>query len=108
MVIDDDEEVRGSVSEMLRSLGHEIFEAASGAQGLRLLEGGAQVDWVLTDHAMPEMSGTEFADRLHKMRPDLKVAIMTGNAEVVPRTEAVAATIRKPFSRDTLTEHLGI
>ena len=108
LVIDDDEAVRISVSEMLRSLGHEIVEAASGRQGLRLLDGGAQIDLVLTDHAMPEMTGAEFAERIHKTRPSLKVAIMTGNTEAVPATKAIAATIRKPFSREALSEQLGI
>jgi CheY-like chemotaxis protein len=108
LVVDDDHAVRASVTEMLQSLGHIVVDVASGRDGLRLLDNDSRFDLVLTDHAMPGMTGTDFAEWIRRSRPTLKVAIMTGNTEAVPVTTSVSAMIRKPFSRASLSEQLGL
>ena len=58
LVVDDDPMVVASTAAMLEDLGHVVIEALSGARALDLLRSGAKVDVVITDHAMPGMTGT--------------------------------------------------
>jgi CheY-like chemotaxis protein len=106
LVVDDDAQVLAPVAEMLRGLGHDPVEAASGAEALRLLETDSSIELVLSDHAMPEMTGSEFAEIIRRRRPDLRIVLMTGYAEELPESGAVRAVIRKPFTAETLAQHL--
>ncbi len=57
LLIDDDARAREVLADMLTSLGHSVVQAAGGREGLARLEAGEAVDLILTDLAMPEMSG---------------------------------------------------
>src|SRR6185369_16940609 len=59
LVVDDDPLVAMSTVDMLEDLGHKVIEANSGDQALRILDAGREVDLLLTDHAMPGMTGVE-------------------------------------------------
>jgi CheY-like chemotaxis protein len=106
LVVDDDAQVLAPVAEMLRSLGHEPLEAAGGAEALRLVETDRSIDLVLSDHAMPEMTGSQFAEIMRTRRPDLRIILMTGYAEEIPQSGAIRAVIRKPFTAETLAQYL--
>ncbi|HWE77106.1 MAG TPA: ATP-binding protein [Pseudolabrys sp.] len=106
LVVDDDAQVLAPVAEMLRSLGHEPLEAAGGAEALRLVETDRSIDLVLSDHAMPEMTGSQFAEIMRTRRPDLRIVLMTGYAEDIPQNGAIRAVIRKPFTAETLAQYL--
>ena len=66
---------------MLDSLGHATASAESGSEALRLLASNQEIDLVLADFAMPEMSGSEFAKAIRAMRPILPVIFMTGYSD---------------------------
>lgn len=83
LLVDDEDLVRLSTAEMLIELGHEVVEAGSAEEALRLLNGGLFPDLVVTDHLMPGMSGTELARRIQAERPNVKVLIVSGYAEAV-------------------------
>jgi len=106
LVVDDDAQVLAPVAEMLRSLGHEPVEAASGAEALRLIDSDPSIDLVLSDHAMPDMTGSQFAEILRQRRSDLRIVLMTGYAEDIPQSKAVRAVIRKPFTAETLARYI--
>ena len=57
LVVDDDEDIRMLVAELLRVSGHEVVGAPSGVEALALLEAGARPDLVLLDVQMPELDG---------------------------------------------------
>jgi CheY-like chemotaxis protein len=79
LVVEDQDGVRGLASRALRSSGHHVLEAASGAEALRLAEavqGGCQL--VVTDVVMPGMSGKVLAEELRAHWPDIKVLYMSG------------------------------
>ncbi|HYZ31033.1 MAG TPA: ATP-binding protein [Crenalkalicoccus sp.] len=59
LVVDDDPLIARSTADMLIDLGHTVIEAESGGQALQLLRSGAEVDLILTDFAMPGMTGLE-------------------------------------------------
>jgi len=106
LVVDDDPQVLAPVAEMLRGLGHEAIEATSGVEALRRLEEDASIDLVISDHAMPEMTGSQFAEIMRTRRPDLRIVLMTGYAEEIPPTAAIRAVIRKPFTSETLAQYI--
>jgi PAS domain S-box-containing protein len=80
LLVDDEEIVRAGTAEMLRDLGHKVAEARGGAQALALLEGGLQVDAVVSDYKMPHLDGIAFAHLAREARPGLPILIITGYA----------------------------
>ncbi len=103
LVVDDDPLVMIGTSAMLEDMGHTVLEAISGSAALAALRSGRRVDLVITDHAMPEMTGIELARCLKNEFPDLPVILATGYAEI----EADEATIcpyrlGKPFRLEDL------
>jgi CheY-like chemotaxis protein len=64
MVVDDDPLVLASTVAMLDDLGNTAVEAGSGQEALELLRAGARVDLVITDYAMPGMTGLQLAEEL--------------------------------------------
>jgi PAS domain S-box-containing protein len=80
--VDDDSLVSLNTVAMLEELGHKVFEASSGKQALNILRHEADIDLLITDQAMPGMTGTELADAVRLERPDLPVIIATGYDEL--------------------------
>jgi CheY-like chemotaxis protein len=104
LVVDDDALVRTGTAAMLEDLGHIVIEVSSGAKALELLRSVHEVDIVLTDHAMPGMTGTELARRIKRVQPDLAVILATGYAEL-PHGEAddpALPRLSKPFRQQEL------
>jgi len=80
LLVDDEDLVRTGTAEMLRELGHQVYEASGGAQALATLATAAEVDAVVSDYMMPRMSGGELAKRIQERYPHLPVMIITGYA----------------------------
>ncbi|MEC3950017.1 hybrid sensor histidine kinase/response regulator [Sphingobium sp. HWE2-09] len=105
LAVDDDDLVLMNTAGMLEDLGHTVFQASSGADALRLLETG-KVDLVVTDHAMPGMTGAELADAIEQTHPGLPVVIITGFAELPPHA-ARLMRLDKPFKQADLARIVG-
>lgn len=106
LLVDDEDLVRASIAEMLSELGYAVVEAASAEEALRLVESGLSFDFVLTDHLMPGMPGTDLARTLRERYPDRPALIMSGYAEV----EGVATDLprlSKPFRQTELVAALA-
>jgi CheY-like chemotaxis protein len=78
LCVDDDSAFRQFYKNLLASYGYEVTVAANGRQALKLFL-SRQVDAVLTDLEMPEMTGAELAARLKKLRPELPVLLISGS-----------------------------
>jgi PAS domain S-box-containing protein len=100
LAVDDDDLVLTNTAGMLEELGHTVFQAASAADALRILDQGA-VDLVITDHAMPGMTGAELADAIDLTHPGLPVIIVTGFAELPPHATR-RPRLDKPFRQADL------
>ena len=106
LVVEDDARVRALSVEALKELGYSVVEAAGPSQALRMLDEGQQVNLLLTDVVMPDMSGRQLADRVRGTRPNLKVLYTTGytrnaivhNGMLDPGTNLLT----KPFSIEEL------
>jgi CheY-like chemotaxis protein len=107
MLVDDDPLVLASASAMLEDLGHRVVEAASGARALELLRAGAAADLVITDYAMPGMTGLQLAEALRRLRPGLPVLLATGYGELRGDTAAGLARLPKPFGQDSLARAIA-
>jgi CheY-like chemotaxis protein len=83
LVLEDDVSVRHISVRVLRSLGYHVMEAANGDDAQRLIsyENAREVDLLLTDMVMPQMSGRDFADWLRKTSPKTKVVFISGYLE---------------------------
>src|SRR5262249_29910805 len=77
LVVDDDSMVRVSTGAMIEDLGHLAVEAASAADALDVLRSPQEIDLVLTDDAMPGVTGIRLADQINAVRPGLPVVIAT-------------------------------
>ena len=100
LAVDDDNLVLTNTAGMLEDLGHTVFQAGSAADALRMLE-EANVDLVVTDHAMPGMTGAQLADIIEQNHPGLPVIIITGFAEL-PAHASSRIRLDKPFRQAEL------
>jgi signal transduction histidine kinase/ActR/RegA family two-component response regulator len=82
LIVDDDLLVMTGISAMIEDLGHTPIEAHSGADALAKLASDTEIDVVITDHAMPAMTGLQLARYVHETYPGLPVILATGYAEL--------------------------
>jgi CheY-like chemotaxis protein len=105
LVVDDDALVCTGTAAMLEDLGHSVIEASSGLQALDALHSDRRrIDLVITDHAMPGMTGLELASQIRKTYPDLAIILATGYAEIPESmaSERPLPRLSKPFRQDEL------
>ncbi len=106
-LVEDDDDNRELMAEVLASSGCEVLSAASGQDGLRTLSEHS-VDVVVTDVGMPGMGGLELARAAKGIAPDVPVVVVTGWAErddiTIARGRDVDAVLIKPVDPDALTQ----
>jgi PAS domain S-box-containing protein len=102
LAVDDDFLVLTSARAMLEDLGHTVLATTSGEQALELLDQHEQVDLVITDHAMPKMTGTELAAVIAKRRPGTPIILATGYAELPVGADAGLLRLSKPYRQEDL------
>ena len=108
LVVDDETIVRQTTARMVRSLGYEVLEAASGVEASeRSAARAGRIDLLVCDIVMPGEDGRDVADRLVKSRPELRVVFVSGYSKDMddPRLER-ALFLQKPFSREELAQKL--
>ena len=97
LVVDDEALVLESTAAMLEELGHEALRAESAEAALGLLAARRDVVAVLSDHAMPGMTGAALAARLRAERPGLPVILVTGFAGAWVETPGGLPRLAKPY-----------
>jgi CheY-like chemotaxis protein len=100
LAVDDDSLVLMNTVAMLEDLGHTVEQASSGVQALKILQNVEALDLVLTDQAMPHMTGLELIEALKRERPELPVIIATGYSELPPTIERVTRLAKPYFQED--------
>ena len=104
LVVEDQDELRSLICEVLGDAGHTVLAAANGLEALARAESHAgPVELLLTDVVMPGMNGRELAERLTALRPGLRVLFVSGYARDVIAKRGVLEEqvdlLEKPFSR---------
>ena len=81
-----------------------MVEAASAREALGCVESGEPLDMLVTDHAMPQMTGTQLAEAVRVLKPDLPILLVSGYAELPAGTATTLPRLTKPFSIEDLAE----
>ena len=108
LVLEDDISVRHISVRVLRSLGYDVIEAATGDDAQQLIAERAdqKIDLLLTDMVMPQMSGRHFADWLRQTSPQTRVVFISGYLEESlrpgDRGEKGMFFLPKPFDSEQL------
>jgi CheY-like chemotaxis protein len=112
MVMDDEAPIREIQRRILEKAGYRVIEASGGADAFTLLEGTADLDLLIADLEMPEVSGEEVVRRIRLARPDLKVLYVTGHIDRLLDARATLwegeAFLDKPFTPRGLLEAVSL
>ena len=103
LLVEDDESVRRLLRRMLGRMGFQVLEAANGVQALDVAkEYPGDIDVLLSDVSMPQMGGVELGRRLLRLRPTVRVLLVTGHAEDDVSLPG-ARLLCKPFRQEELS-----
>ena len=100
LLADDHAAVRAMTAAVIEELGHDVFQSYHGVDILALVENSPHdFDLIVTDYAMPVLSGTELVRRLREIRPGLPAIIITGYAELsrISKRPQDVILLTKPF-----------
>ncbi len=105
LLVEDDDDNRELMAEVLAAAGFEVVSAASGKEGLRSLS-ERSVDVIVTDVGMPGMGGLELAAAAKAVAPSVPILVVTGWAERedIETAREVDAVLVKPVDPDTLAQ----
>jgi CheY-like chemotaxis protein len=110
LLVDDHPEVRDTTAVLLEEFGHHVTKAANGIEALeRLKSGHCTCDLVISDYAMPNLSGTEFLRQVRELCPGIPALIITGYAEKQSLAEGLdgVEVLLKPFTPSALEAAIG-
>lgn len=109
LAVDDDALVLMNTVLLLEDLGMETVQASSGEEALAALQTGALPDVVITDHAMPNMTGARLCREIHARYPTLPIILATGYAELPDGAGNLEGIVRlsKPFTQEQLSRALA-
>jgi len=105
LLVDDDPDVRSVTSMMLGSLGYSVVEAESGDDALKKIDTG--IELVLTDFAMPNMTGAELAEIIRRNYPEMPVMFITGFADIDILDVDQQLIVQKPYKEEELARKLA-
>jgi CheY-like chemotaxis protein len=109
LVVDDDGDVRMTVTNSLEALGYRVEEAEDGLAAMAMLERGPP-SLAILDFAMPGMNGAELAREARRLYPDLPIVFASGYADTDALRSALGNNmplLRKPFRMDELAALVG-
>jgi PAS domain S-box-containing protein len=101
LLVDDHPEVRSTTAAVLGDGGHDVIEAGNGAHAIELLkEHDCAFDLLITDYAMPHLSGTDFLREARGLCPEVPALLITGYAEteMIRDRPAGVELLLKPFT----------
>jgi signal transduction histidine kinase/ActR/RegA family two-component response regulator len=112
LVVEDQDEVRGFATDVLRSAGYQVMEASSGDEASRLFEGQAgPIHLLLTDVVLRGMNGRELAERFTREYPAASVLFTSGYPDDVTARKGVprgsVAFLPKPYSPEGLVARVA-
>jgi two-component system, cell cycle sensor histidine kinase and response regulator CckA len=110
--VDDEQALVEIAGDMLRSLGYQADCLQDPKAALAAFnEDPEAYDAMVTDLAMPEMTGLELTRQVRQLRPDLPIVLVTGFSDFIAQEEAMALGVReilaKPVSRENIAKALG-
>jgi CheY-like chemotaxis protein len=104
LVVDDEPLISMGVVDMLEDLGHEACSAGSAPEALEMLRAQPGFDLLITDQAMPGMTGAQLARESLDLCPDLTVFLSTGFSDLHGEADPSLPRLNKPYSQSDLAE----
>jgi CheY-like chemotaxis protein len=101
LFVDDDDQVRAPVSELLRREGFRVLAAASALEAMRILA-REPVDILFTDVVMPGENGLELAKQARALRPQIRILFATGYYSQAAKAEQMGRLLFKPIRADEI------
>jgi signal transduction histidine kinase len=108
LVVDDEALVGHVTATMVEDLGHAAMWVPSGAEALEVVRSGQTIDVVITDHAMPGMTGGQLAEQIHKLIPGMPIILATGFADLPGSYAQDLPRLSKPYGPDELAQALAM
>jgi two-component system, cell cycle sensor histidine kinase and response regulator CckA len=111
LLADDEPSLRAAVAEYLRGTGYRVLESQSAHDAVELARThSASIEVLLTDVVMPGLRGTELAQQVQELCPDVQVIYISGYAQGLPEAQVPkgAAFLQKPFRLASLGEQLKL
>ena len=108
LAVDDDALVLMNTTAMLEDLGHTVREASSGNEALKILGQGTKIDLVVTDQAMPRMTGVQLAEVIRADWSNLPIILATGYAELPAGLGSELPKLSKPFTHHQLANAFSL
>ena len=105
MVVDDDTLIRDlTVTALAYCVNREVMSFGSGKQAWQYIQDGNDVDIVITDVDMPDMSGFDLMNKVREKHPDKTVIIMSGVSDYERKSQSAGASafLAKPFEINDL------
>jgi len=107
LIVDDEKNIRLTLSQSLEALGVEIDTAADGVEALAKLK-GRDFELILLDIRMPGMDGMEVLRRVREIRPDIRIVMITAYGTIESAVEAMKLGavdfLQKPFDPEEIRE----
>ena len=108
LLIEDDWAVSRAIVRLLRARGYHVLTAERGCDSLRMIDENTDVDIVLVDIVLPDMTGTQVAALIHAKHPQLPIIFATavGNVRELKGIEE-KRLLRKPFTEHELFDKIA-
>jgi signal transduction histidine kinase len=107
LFVEDDFLISLSTASLLEDLGHTVIKASSGPDALVVLRDGQAIDLLITDYAMPGMTGLQLAEEARRLRPDLPILLATGYADLPDSSNLELPRLSKPYQQRQLAEQIA-
>jgi len=112
LLVEDQAPVRMLAEDVLCEAGHRVLSAGNGAEALKMAESWeGEIDLLITDVVMPEMSGPQLATRVTRTRPSIVVLYVSGYTDHALLHRGVfevgTAFLSKPFAPEALVQRVG-
>jgi signal transduction histidine kinase len=104
LFVDDEHLILIAGADMLENSGHRVTQATSGAEALEILNAGQHFDLLITDHAMPGMTGSELARQARASLPGIRVVLASGFQDIPGEDQADWVRLRKPYMESDLLD----
>nr|WP_246433970.1 PAS domain S-box protein [Spirochaeta isovalerica] len=111
LIIEDSEDIRNTVGDMLKQKGIGIFIASDADHAIEVMKLHGEINLILSDIVMPGMNGTELYEKLRMIKDDLRVIFMSGYSNEILNEykidEKSGSFIQKPFTAEQLLMKIG-
>jgi PAS domain S-box-containing protein len=109
LFVDDDRSIVEMMAQTLARLGYQAEAKMTPLEAVEIFQSKSdQIDLVITDMTMPQMTGVQLFEKLKKIRPDIPVIVCTGHSDLIDQEKAkklgIAALIMKPITKQEIAK----